>query len=149
LGAEERHALWGSETFPPYFDPMLNDRRRSRVDADRSSSVALSMKYRNGADVEIHILWFEGERFTHSEPGAVHDRDEGPISDSGGRVAALIEDGEQLLRREDFSGEREPLVGWNLPPASSRKCTCGSHGDNLCRVYDTLQALTLYDKKTI
>ena len=147
LGTEKRNAERRSEPFPPGLDPVLDDRRRPRIDTDRSSPIAFAVEHRNGTDVEVDILWLEGECFAHPESGAVHDGDEGAVPDTSGCVAALVEDGEHLIWREDLSREREPFVRRNRACASSRKCTCGSHEDTVCRAYDTSLGNTLYDKR--
>jgi hypothetical protein len=88
-----------------------------RVDTDSSSPISLAVENRDGAELEIDVSGFEGECLAHPESGAVHDGDEGTFSDAGGRVAALVEDGEHLVGAEDLGGEREPFVRRDLPGA--------------------------------
>ena len=137
LGAEERNTERGSEPLPANLNPALDHGRCPRVDPDGPSLIALSVKDRNGTDIEIDVFGFEGEYLAHPEPGAVHDRDEGAVPDPGGRGLALVEDGENFLWREDLSREREPFLRRHSFLAGSRECACGSHGYTVCRVCDT------------
>ena len=67
LGAEQWDTEWGRETFSAGSDPLLDERRSSGIDADGSPTIALPVEYRYGPDVEVDVLGFEGERFTHAE----------------------------------------------------------------------------------
>jgi len=67
----------------------------------------------------------------------------------GGRVSALIKDGEHLFGGEDLSGESEPLLWWFLAETGTRECCCGSHALTVCGRYDISSRVTLYDRRII
>lgn len=128
---------------------MFDGWDRSWIDAHGATAISLAVEYRNGTGSHVNVLWCEVEGFADSETRAVHDGDKGAVPDAGGRVPALIQDGEHLFGGEDLSGEREPLLWWFLAETGTRECCCSSHEVTVCGRYDISSRVTLYDREII
>ena len=93
-------------------DPCLDDRRRSRVDADGPAPVTLAVQHRNRPTLQVDVLESQRQHLTAPHAGAVEHGDQRPVAEpQARRLGTLIEQREDLVGRQHLGGVRPAFVG--------------------------------------
>lgn len=95
--------------------PSFKQRSRPRIYGNNPSLIPFPVQNGDPSRDEVDILALQGERFSDSQAGTPHDRDQRPVSDAGVAAATGVHEGVDLVWSQDLGWKLPSFVRWLAP----------------------------------